>query len=435
MLVSRQIETEYIVDFPVEERFIKLPIAKYLDIQGVEPIPLQIAMINAINDPQYRFVTAVLSRRTGKTFMGNNIAFLKLLEPGSQVLIIAPNYSLAQISWNEQVKMIKQHGLEMVRCNAKDKELVLENGSLLKLGSVGNADSCVGRSYDLVLFDESAIDDRGGSAFNVTLMPTLDKPNSKAMFISTPRGTNWMYEFYQHGFSDSAAFDGWCSIFGTYRDNPRRDDKVVEQARAAMSKAEFEQEYECSFSTREGQIFDSFDPDKHVQDLSEIDFDNEERFEGLMGIDPGYKDPTSVIAIKYDLDEDKFYIIDEYQDAMKTTAVHAGHIQRMIDEFAIDIITVDSAAAQFRQDLVTDFDIPSNMAKKSVLDGISYVQHLVEQNKLIVSENCKIVIDMFVNYRWDNRDNLTKERPVHDIHSHPADAIRYALYSYARDAG
>ena len=433
MLVSREeVSFTEITQFPVTERFIKLPIERYLEAEGIDAIAPQLAIINAINNPQYRFVTAVLSRRTGKTYMGNVIAFLKLLEPGTQVLIIAPNYSLAQISWNEQLARIKAHGLEMTRCNAKDKELVLENGSLLKLGSVGNADSCVGRSYDLVLFDEAAIDDRGGSAFNITLLPTLDKPNSKAIFISTPRGTNWMYDFYQNGFDTTSSFDSWCSVFGTYKDNPRVTSNVIEQSRAAMSKPEFEQEFECSFSTREGQIFEAFEYDKHVQDLSDIDFNDENRFEAIMGIDPGYKDPTAVLAIKYDFDEDVFYIVDEYMESMKTTGYHAQHIQRMIDEWLIDIITVDSAAAQFRQDLVTDHDIPSNLAKKAVLDGISYVQHLVEQDKLIISDKCKITIEMLINYRWDDKEGLLKERPVHDMHSHPADALRYALYSYAR---
>lgn len=432
MLCSRDIVTDRVVDFPVEDRFIKLPIENYLAMEEIDAIAPQLAIINAINDPQYRFVTGVLSRRTGKTYIGNVIAFLKLLEPGSQVLIIAPNYSLAQISWNEQLQRIKAHGLEMERCNAKDKELVLENGSLLKLGSVGNADSCVGRSYDLVLFDEAAIDDRGGDAFNVTLMPTLDKPNSKALFISTPRGTNWMYDFYNNGFSQGAEFASWCSVFGTYKDNPRVSPEVIAQARAAMSKPQFEQEFECSFSTREGQIYEAFDPDKHVKDLSGINFNNEYEYEGLMGIDPGYRDPTAVISIKYRFDEDVFYVVDEYMEALKPTSYHAEKIQDQIDRWMIDIITVDSAAAQFRQDLVSEFDIPSNPANKSVLDGISYLQMLLEQDKLIISDKCHIVVDMLINYRWDMNENLVRERPVHDEHSHPADALRYALYSYSR---
>ncbi len=60
----------------------------------------------------------------------------------------------------------------------------------------------------------------GGDAFRVQLRPTLDKPNSKALFISTSWG-NWFKEFYAYGFDDT--LPNWVSIHGTYRDNPRAD--------------------------------------------------------------------------------------------------------------------------------------------------------------------------------------------------------------------
>ena len=60
----------------------------------------------------------------------------------------------------------------------------------------------MGRSYDLIIFDEAALAD-GRDAFNVALRPTLDKDNSKAIFISTPRGSNnWFYELFEREFTD-----------------------------------------------------------------------------------------------------------------------------------------------------------------------------------------------------------------------------------------
>ena len=53
-----------------------------------------------------------------------------------------------------------------------------------------------------IIFDEAALVD-GRDAFNVALRPTLDKDNSKAIFISTPRGrNNWFSEFYQKAFQE-----------------------------------------------------------------------------------------------------------------------------------------------------------------------------------------------------------------------------------------
>ena len=102
MQVSRaSINFEELQDFPLEKRFLKLPVDQFFELEGVELIPPQIALINAINDPAHRFVVGCLSRRTGKTFSANHIAFLKALEPGTQILIISPNYSLSNISWTE----------------------------------------------------------------------------------------------------------------------------------------------------------------------------------------------------------------------------------------------------------------------------------------------------------------------------------------------
>ncbi len=431
MLVSRaKVSTTEITPFTLEERFLKLPIEKYLETEGIEPNAPQIAMINMVQDPQYRFVNCVYSRRTGKTYFGNVIAFLKLLEPGTTVLIIAPNYSLANISWMAQLGMVKKHGLETERANAKDKELVLENGSLLKIASVGNANAALGRSYDLVLFDESAIDDRGGEAFNVVLSPTLDKPNSKAIFISTPRGDNWCKQFYDFGFDDSMS--EWASALATYKDNPRVPESVITSARKAMSKAQFAQEFECSFTTREGVIYEDFDFEKHLFNLEEcgIDFTDRDRFESIMGIDPGYRDATAVIAVKFDFVNDKFYLIEEYQAAGMSTAQHAEHIGRMDQEYEPEAIFIDYAAAQFGADLALEHDISTSKANKSILDGIAFVQMLIQQDKLYVADNLTHVKETFTNYIW--KEKAIKETPLHNDYSHMADAIRYCLYSYDR---
>ena len=55
------------MDLDSESRFIKLPIEGYMDLLGIEPNTSQTAIINAVNNPKYRFVCAAVSRRQGKT--------------------------------------------------------------------------------------------------------------------------------------------------------------------------------------------------------------------------------------------------------------------------------------------------------------------------------------------------------------------------------
>ena len=375
----------------------------------------------------YRQIVGCLSRRAGKTYISNSICFVKALEPGTCVLIVSPNYSLTNISWQLQIQTLSRHGVEISSKNKTDREIHLENGSIIKFGSVSQADSLVGRSYDLILFDEAALDSNGRDCYNVQLRPTLDKENSKVIFISTPRGSNYFKDFYERGFSDK--HKTWVSIHCTYKDNPRMSKADVEEARLSMSRAEFRQEYLAEFTTFEGQIYEDFDPEVHVV---ETDWNKYLDCEAIMGIDPGYRDATGALAGFYDHEEDKFHFFWDYQEAGRSTKQHGEEFQAVIEEHGIELIFVDSAAAQFREDLAALYDIPSNKAIKSKLDGISYVQGLVEQGKITVDPNCEHLIECLLNYRWDPNENLQTPRPLHDEYSHLADALRYAVYTLAR---
>lgn len=406
--------------------FLRIPIQGYLDLLGIEPIPSQIGIINALNSDKYRFVVGALSRRQGKTYIGNIIAQCVALVPNSHVLIVSPNYNLSQISFDLQRNLIKKFDLEVAKDNAKDRVIELSNGSTIRLGSVNQIDSVVGRSYDFVLFDEAALAD-GEAAFNVAIRPTLDKPGSKALFISTPRGrNNWFSKFFNRGFNND--YPEWVSIKATWQDNPRAVESDIEEARRTMSAAEFAQEYEADFNIFEGQVW-NFNYEKCVQDLSDFDTRG---MDIIAGLDVGFKDPTAFVVIAYD--EDKYYVIEEYYAAERTTEEHADYLRKIIDEREVDYCFIDSAAQQTRFDLAQNYDITTTNAKKSVLDGIGMVASLVDNDKLIVHQSCTETLRSLDQYRWDPNPNLIREKPVHDSSSHMADALRYALYSFEQSA-
>lgn len=423
--ISRQdIVADNIMELPADTKFLKLPIDPYLELLGVTPLPSQMAIINAVNNPKYRFVCAAISRRQGKTYIANIIGQLVSLIPNSNILIMSPNYSLSQISFDLQRNLIKHFDLEVTKDNAKDKVIELSNGSTVRMGSVNQVDSCVGRSYDLIIFDEAALAD-GRDAFNVALRPTLDKDNSKAIFISTPRGkSNWFAEFFDRGFDPE--FPEWCSIRATYKDNPRMSELDIAEARKSMSDAEFRQEYEADFNTYEGQIW-AFNSERCVDNFLELDT---RRMDVFAGLDVGYRDPTAFCVIGYDWDSGKYYVLDEYLDAEKTTEQHAEVIRGMIDKWDIDYIFIDSAAQQTRFDFAQNYDISTVNAKKSVLDGIAHVAAIVDNDNLLVDQTCKETLAALDQYQWDPNPNLAKEKPKHNRASHMADALRYALYSF-----
>lgn len=430
LTISRpDIDREAITEFPPDRRFIKLPITNYLKLLGIwdtinRP---QIALINAVNSPSYRFICAALARRLGKTYIANVVGQLVTLVPGSNVLIISPNYNLSGISFELQRKLIRHFDLEVARDNLKDKIIELENGSTIRMGSLSTVDSCVGRSYDLIIFDEAALGEGGEAAFNVALRPTLDKPNSKAIFISTPRGkNNWFSQFWNRGFS--AEFPEWISLQADYSENTRMMESDVAEARRSMSRAEFEQEYMASFTTYEGQIYSLAESDVLDELPENVVLGNSCEF--IAGCDPGYKDFTAFVAVAYSWLDDCFYVVDEYQDREKTTEGHAAEFSSIINKWGIETVFIDSAAAQFAADLAYQYNIASTKAKKEVLPGIAKVQTIVGQGRLKVARHCTNTLAMLDQYRWDNKEGLTKERPKHDDYSHMADALRYALHTY-----
>jgi phage terminase large subunit len=426
LTVSRtSVECDYIVEFPADKRFIKLPIDNYLRLLNIYDTinRPQIALINAVNDPQYRFICAALARRLGKTYIANVIGQLVTLVPNCNVLIISPNYNLSSISFELQRKLIKHFDLEVTRDNLKDKVIELSNGSTIRMGSISTVDSTVGRSYDLIIFDEAALSERGEEAFNVQLRPTLDKPGAKAIFISTPRGKqNWFSKFFQRGFDSN--FPEWCSIQADYTENTRMAESDVEEARRSMPKSEFEQEYMASFTSYLGQIYEGFRQEYVLDVLPDL------RGETIAGLDPGYKDETAWVTITYDYASDCFYCVQDYLESERTTREHAEHFSRFVEQYGIETIFIDSAAAQFAADLAYNYELSTTRAKKDVLPGIAYVQTLVQQGRFKVLSSCQHVLTMLDQYQWDDREGLTRERPKHNRFSHMADAVRYALYSY-----
>jgi phage terminase large subunit len=132
----------------------------------------------------------------------------------------------------------------------------------------------------------------------------------------------------------------------------------------------------------------------------------------------------------YDWDSERYYILDEYKRSEATTEQHAIEIRKLLDKWGCEMTFIDAAAQQTKFDFAQNYDISTNNAKKSVLDGIAAVGVLCEQRRLWVHEDCEEVLKSLDQYKWDPNAALMKEKPVHNDASHMADALRYAIYSF-----
>lgn len=394
--------------------------------------PSQQAMIEGLNDK--RFWVHISARRTGKSSAAAVLALAKLLEPEQQVLVVAPNFNLSSIIWDYTTQLIESFSIETKKYNQKDHVVQLINGSTFRLLSAENRSSLVGRAANFLIVDEAALisDDE---YYTRDLRPALSTfPDSRALFISTPRGKeNYLYSYYNRG--QDAHYPEWGSGLFPWHSNPRLQKADIEEARKALPETIFRQEYYCEWASFEGQIY-KIDDDKHFVDLTSDEAPykiapGDDRFTYIAGLDMGFRDDTAFVVIA--TDDINFFIVDEYIASEQPTSVHAENIKELIDHWGVETIYIDSSAQQTKADLAYEYDIYCDNAIKSVTDGIAHLQSLVIQNKIIMdTNNARQCHAGMTAYRWNSKTE--KVRPVHDWSSHPCDAIRYAIYTHCKSS-
>ena len=407
----------------MRDKFFRLKIQTLLDKL---PVPItfneaQWAIVKGLNEN--RFWVQVAARRTGKSYAASVVAFAKLLEPGQQVMVVAPNFSLSSIIWDYVTDLIKNLGVEVLKFNQKDKVVKLINGSVFRLLSANNRDSLLGRAANLLIVDEAAVIPND-EYFIRDLRPALSTfEDSRCLWISTPRGKgNYLYKYFLRG--GDPDFPKWGSDLFTWRANPLLSPEDVEEARKAMSRAMFHQEYECEWTTTEDQVYESLDEEKHIGD-----FVGERFTEVIAGLDVGYRDENVFIVIG--TNGKQYWVLDEFISKESTTSALASNVKDKINEWNIDNIYIDAAAQQVKADFAYDYDIYCENAIKSVNDGIAALQVLIEKDNLYFdTEGGAHTYSAMSSYRWN--PNTEQPKPIHDWCSHPCDAMRYAIYSHQK---
>lgn len=416
----------------MSEKFFKIPIERLLSkiiINGQTGIKFnesQWGMVKGLEE--HRFWVHIAARRTGKSLAAGILAFAKLLEPNKQVMVVAPNFTLSSIIWDYVTDIIKNLGLEVERFNQKDRVVKLINGSTFRLLSANNRDSLVGRAAHLIIVDEAAIIPNE-EYFDRDLRPTLSTyPDSRILFISTPRGKgNYLYNFFQRG-QDEEYID-WGSSLYTWKANPLLSERDIAEAKKSLSIKMFAQEFECDWTTSEAQVY-NLKEEEHLVDLSYIK-ENKHRYEIIAGLDVGYRDKNAFVVIA--TDGEKFYVIDEFIGGEITTSELATHIKALEDEWGIQMIYIDSAAQQLKADFAYDYEIYTENAIKSVNDGINYIASLVDNNKIFFDkENTITTFNYVANYKWNPKTDTP--RVIHDEATHASDALRYAIYTYINNS-
>ena len=362
---------------------------------------------------------------------------MAIFNENSRGWIVAPSYELANKIGREI------HENLIFKCKFPTINKRVHNGQLFYAKFINKAEvwiksadspdtGLVGEGLDWLIIDEAAIVSR--TIWEQYLRPTLADRRGWALFVSTPRGYNWLHDLYTRGQSDDyPEWESWqhASTSSRYfRDN-------VEELKNEFTKETYEQEYLARFTSWAGTVF-NFDRDIHV---GRYDFNP--NWETYCSIDFGFRMPSVVWLQVGKVDGDvEVHIIDEiiHKTNVKTEEL-ADKI--LAKNYPVLHVYCDPAGAGVQSTSgVGDVEIfkrkgifprfKTDKVSRSIASGIdlvrSYLENADGKTRLFVSDECKGIIEDFENYRYpDKKENQRlKDDPLKDgRHDHGMDAVRY----------
>lgn len=175
-------------------------------------------------------------RRWGKSLISQILSITSSLNNLS-VAYVTPTFQLAKTFFDQLIKYIP---VEVYTSNKQDMTIKLSTGGFIQFFTGQNLDSFRGLKFHLVIIDEASYIPDLEDGWNNAIRPTLTDYKGNAIFLSTPKGKNYFYQLFLKGVNGEA---NWQSFkFSTY-DNPHIDRGEVDDAKASLPAAVFEQEY------------------------------------------------------------------------------------------------------------------------------------------------------------------------------------------------
>jgi phage FluMu gp28-like protein len=181
-----------------------------------------------------RFRVLMCGRRWGKSLISKQYTITEALA-GNINAYITPTYSLAKVFFDEIAKLIPN---EVATANKSDLVFKFVTGGEIRFFTGERLDNLRGLKFHNVIIDEACYIPHLEDAWNNAIRPTLTDYQGRALFISTPRGKDFFYRLYlRNGDKDFESFK-----YTTY-DNPFINNQEIDDAKASLPEAVFEQEY------------------------------------------------------------------------------------------------------------------------------------------------------------------------------------------------
>lgn len=408
-----------------------------IKLKRFQPRSYQVPLMDAILNKGYERVLGILPRRAGKDITAFNICIIYLLREVCTIYYIFPTYAQGKkVLWeaiNNDGQRILDYYLPLElreSTNSQEMKIRLKNGSLFQVVGSDNFDSLMGTNPKGVVFSEYALQDPRAYQY---IRPILVANAGWALFISTPRGKNHLWELYEIAKQNPDWFVSKLTIEDTRHIPLHLIEK--EKAEGLISEDLILQEYYTSFEMGiENTVYGKYLDRLRVKgQVGHVEW--ESAFKVHTAWDLGVDD-TNVI-IFYQIIGQMIRIIDYYDH----DGVGLDHYIKVLQEkpyiYGRHIAPHDIRQRVFTQGAITRFDKARQLGINFVIapdilvvDGIEAVRSSF--NKFWIDEyKCSPLLKALENYRYekDPRTGKKTSKPLHNWASHPCDALRYLAVS------
>jgi phage terminase large subunit len=399
------------------------------------PRPYQAPIIDAIENRGYKRVLAILPRRAGKDLTAFNLCIRECIRKPCVIYYVFPTYSQAKkVIW-DSITNTGERILDYVpdalvdSMNSQEMKIRFKNGSLLQLVGSDNYDSLMGTNPQGVVFSEYALQDPRAYQY---IRPILTANFGWAVFISTPRGKNHLWELFQIAITNP----DWFTLKLTVEDTKHIPLSEIDKERAEgiMSEDLIQQEYYTSFTMGvEGAFYSKYIDKMKVEGrIGRVPWNS--GYKVHTAWDLGVADATAIIM--FQCIGQSVNIIDCYENNKEGLEHYIKYLESKPYQYGKHIAPHDIEVKEFgtgmtRLEKARQLGIKFIVAPKlSISDGIEAVRTTF--SKIWIDDSyCIKLIKSLENYRqeYDVKNKIYKTNPLHNWTSHMSDAMRYLAVS------
>ena len=307
-----------------------IDIAHQKDMERWYPLTEHSVQTDLVND-KVRFKVVPAGRRSGKTERAKRFVVREAMrEPGPYFVAAPTRDQVKRIYWADLKRLCFTSVLGDRSVSESELQIRLPNGSTISLIGLDQPQRMEGVLWIGGVIDEIA-DVREG-AWQENISPALDtfnplRPDYRpwCWLIGVPDGLNHYYEMAEY--ARTSGDQDWKLY--TWKSADILPPDVIDAAKRRMSPRQYRQEYEASFETASGRVYEDYGPHNYTKEVIKP---NEQI---MWHHDFNFTPMSSGIGVRRGND---FYILDEIiltsatsrQSALEFVEKYKNHANRKV---------------------------------------------------------------------------------------------------------